>query len=211
MNAICSNERRTSAWTWLLWAVLVALALFQLGRAYPVKLQWSQHIAGPLVCVSNGMEMQCAARQMVVLPPGVQPPAGLQEQSGELSAQQLGCVALAVFSEARGESYLGQAAVAQVVLNRALKAAQTPCEAVTEVAQFQGIEQMTDDPWRVDAEAWKHALQVAEVVAMRDYDTGACARATAFHARSGDPPDWAAKLKLVCRVGAHQFYGERQS
>lgn len=196
------QNNRAGRPSWLMACIMILLTAtlsYQLGQTRPDDMQWSEHTAGPLTCVSNGRDMQCAALQLAVVP-GYVP----QSVEPEHSAQQLGCIALAVFGEARGESYLGQAAVAQTVLNRASRAAQTPCDAVTDPAQYQAVERMRDDPWAVDAVAWQRALEVASVVASGDYDTGSCSTATEFH--SGEPPSWAVKHRLVCRIGAHRFY-----
>ena len=50
------------------------------------------------------------------------------------------CVALVVFSEARSQSYLGQALVAQVVVNRAIQADQGLCDVATAPDQFHGVD-----------------------------------------------------------------------
>jgi len=203
-----NHYHRTSRRAVLLLILLVGVALA--GAAWIVhsarQPTWSEHTAGPLTCVSNGPQMQCAVRHLAIVPE-----AHYLPQSGELSAQQLGCIALAVFSESRGESYLGQAAVAQVVLNRAEQAGRTPCDAVTQVAEFQAVEQLSADPWRIDAATWQRPLGVAEAVATRDFDAGACATATAFYGITLPRPEWATALKVVCRVGRHQFLAGAQS
>lgn len=199
--------------SWLMAGLMILLTCsiaYRVGQHRPAQMQWSQYVAGPVLCISNGHDMQCAARSIVPLPPGFQPQPAPAPTAGDpqLSAQQLGCVALAVFGEARGEPYLGQAAVAQTVLNRSSKGGSTPCDVVTQVAQYQAVERMTDDPWREDAAAWERALEVATSVAGGDYDTGACRDAHAFH--SGDAPRWAVKSRLVCRVGGHRFYADSE-
>ena len=118
------------------------------------------------------------------------------------------CTALAVYAEARGESWFGQALVAQVVVNRelALGADSDACDVINQPGQFAGIEQWPypRQPWREDRHAWDMALDVATAVITRDfYVPPPCQRATNFRAR--DTPGWS-DLTLICTVGGHDFY-----
>ena len=79
------------------------------------------------------------------------------------------CVALAVWGEARGEGYDGQAAVATVIVNR-LRAARAEgqdvdlCDVVLAPGQFLAVEAMPLPrmPWVRDPNGWNAALQVTD-------------------------------------------------
>ena len=108
------------------------------------------------------------------------------------------CIALGVWSEARGESVAGQLAVANVVLQRGRDA----CSVIQEPGQFDGVARMPypREPWKSDPEGWGYALGVAHS-AMRG-NNGPCPSASHFH--SGPPPYWA--TGKACVVGLHSFY-----
>lgn len=118
------------------------------------------------------------------------------------------CLALVVFSEARGESYLGQALVAQVVINRARRDDTGVCDVAMAPGQFHGLRDWPYPrrPAEIDAEAWRIAREVADAVIEGDYVPApeVCAKATSFS--TGAPP--AAGLVEVCRVDGHVFFVE---
>lgn len=188
----------------------VMIVLFSganLLRQRPVK--WSNYAHGPLVCVSDGTNLQCALQE----PEAVQlePEAITVAADDVLAGQRLNCIALAVFTEARGEPELGQAAVARTVLNRARAARVTECDVVTAVAQYQGIEKLHADPWLIDESAWHRAVAISTAVATDSYDVGRCASATSFIAAShGELPASWRDLREVCRVGDHRFYARAE-
>ncbi len=132
---------------------------------------------------------------------------------GALSgARDLDCLTQAVYYEARGESDRGQAAVAQVVLNRVRHPAfpKTICAVV-----FQGAGQgradcqfsfVCDGSMRLarDAEAWDKARRIA-VRAMSGARMSDIGGATHFHASRLTTP-WSDGLVRVAQVGLHVFY-----
>lgn len=189
-------------------ALLIAFNGALLLRRQPVK--WSDHTFGPLVCVSDGSNLQCALQEPEL--PNVEPEAAPAANTGDLLAgQRLNCIALAVFSEARGEPELGQAAVARTVLNRARSTQVTECDVVTAVAQYQGIEKLHADPWLIDEAAWHRAVAISTAVATDAYDVGRCANATSFIAAShGELPASWRELREVCRVGDHRFFARAE-
>jgi spore germination cell wall hydrolase CwlJ-like protein len=119
------------------------------------------------------------------------------------------CLAAAVYYEARGESAAGQAAVAQVVLNRAHKAGfpKSVCGVIYQGAHARGCQfsfvcsgVMTRPR---EPAAWARAKKVA-ARALDGYVMSEIGEATSFHAaRLGTGPD--AHLARVARVGAHVF------
>lgn len=120
------------------------------------------------------------------------------------------CLALVVFSEARGESYLGQAAVAQVVINRARAFDLDVCGAATAPGAFHGVERWPypREPWKVDSDAWEQAREVADAVLVGDFVVSppSCASALYFYARGTDPGSLS-RFPVVCEVGEHVFLG----
>lgn len=122
------------------------------------------------------------------------------------------CVSLVVFSEARSESYLGQALVAQVVVNRAVASGDGLCEVVTAQSQFHGVERWAypRDPVSIDKASWERAQRVTADVVSGDYVSAprACAEATYFFKRP--IPAFAKNFTFLCEVGAHVFMKESQ-
>lgn len=120
------------------------------------------------------------------------------------------CLADAVYYEARGESAAGQAAIAQVVLNRVRHPAfpKSVCGVV-----FQGVASdncqfafacngMMHRP--KEQAAWVRAEQVAGR-ALTGFVMPEVGQATHFHT-AGAQPDWGHGLMRVAQVGLHVFY-----
>jgi len=127
------------------------------------------------------------------------------------SARDLACLTDAVYYEARGENTAGQAAVAQVVLNRVRHPAfpKSVCGVVFQRAvggdgcQFSFV---CDGSMRHAREpgAWRRA----EEIAARALDGAVMAsigNATHFHV-AGLDPGWGPRLLRVAQVGLHVFY-----
>jgi len=128
------------------------------------------------------------------------------------SARENHCLAEAIYFEARGESGEGQAAVAQVVLNRVSSGLYpaTICGVVYQnrwhynACQFsfacEGKSLRIDEP-----DAWRQAVRIAgEVTNGTTYvpDIGA---STHFHANYVRPR-WARRLEKMDVIGHHSFY-----
>jgi spore germination cell wall hydrolase CwlJ-like protein len=121
----------------------------------------------------------------------------------------LECMTDAVYYEARGESASGQAAVAQVVMNR-VKHPSFPKSVCAVVFQRAGhgcqFSFACDGSMREarEGEAWNRARQVAARVL-----AGAAlvniGKATHFHTLAVSP-DWAPQMLRVAQVGMHVFY-----
>ncbi|MEI9964959.1 MAG: cell wall hydrolase [Caulobacteraceae bacterium] len=126
------------------------------------------------------------------------------------SARDLECLSDAVYYEARGEGRSGQAAVAQVVINRVRHPAfpKTVCGVV-----FQGVQSHAcqfsfacNGAMRrpKEANAWREARAVA-ARALSGFVMAEVGRATHFHV-AGIDADWGGRLLRVAQVGAHVFY-----
>jgi hypothetical protein len=130
----------------------------------------------------------------------------------QYSAKDVNCLAQAVYFEARGESYRGQVAVAQVVMNRLAHPLypKTICNVVFQDAghrdacQFSfacdGIPETINEP-----APWKQAEDIAAKVASGELYLPEVGNATHYHA-SYVYPDWAPRLKRVTKIGMHIFY-----
>lgn len=124
-------------------------------------------------------------------------------------SRDLECLTQAVYYEARGETAAGQAAVAQVVLNRTRHPAfpKTVCGVVFQRTRASCQFSFACDGSvyrRVDARAWRRAEQVA-ARALNGKVSGDVGNATHFHVASINP-GWGARLLRVSQVGQHVFY-----
>lgn len=127
------------------------------------------------------------------------------------SGRDLDCLTQAVYFEARGESPAGQAAVAQVVLNRVRKAGfpKSVCAVV-----FQGSARGTGCQFSFacdgsmnrgrESRAWAQARHIA-TRALAGAVMTAVGDATHFHTVHVSP-DWSRDFRQVAQVGLHIFY-----
>jgi spore germination cell wall hydrolase CwlJ-like protein len=125
-------------------------------------------------------------------------------------ARELECLTEAVYYEARGETPAGQAAVAQVVLNRVRHPAfpKSVCAVVFQGAQGRRGCQFSfacDGSTRRarEAGAWERARRIA-TKAFSGQVVAAVGDATHFHVASVQP-GWSGVIK-VAQVGTHIFY-----
>ncbi len=128
--------------------------------------------------------------------------------------QEIKCLALNIFHEARSESEAGQLAVAGVTLNRVAskRYPDTVCEVVYQkrwdrirkryVSQFSWTE--FDEPPKLKSKAWYRAWEIAEK-AYQQKDRIHLKGAIFYHARY-IRPSWARKKKPIARIGSHIFY-----
>ena len=116
------------------------------------------------------------------------------------------CLALVVYTEARGEPLDGQLLVAEVVLNRVQMESypDTVCAVAFEPHQFSGLNTTPDlEDIFVDP-AWQTSINVA-IEALEDTTLGS--GATHFH-NNKKTPYWARKMTLLGKYGRHTFYKE---
>ena len=126
--------------------------------------------------------------------------------------QEVECLALTIYFEARGESTMGQIAVAHVVMNRAA----TPLfpDRICDVVQQGGnklalgcqftwwCDQISDVP--TEARAWERSVALARRV-FWGYSLDPTAGALWYHADYVDPY-WRTSLAEGPRIGRHIFY-----
>lgn len=131
--------------------------------------------------------------------------------SGALEASRdLECLTQAVYYEARGETQAGQAAVAQVVLNRVRSPAfpKTVCGVVYQGAGRRGCQFSfaCNGAMRsgYEGRAWRRAQKIA-TRALSGFVMSEVGNATHFHT-TGVAPAWGPRLVRVGQVGMHVFY-----
>lgn len=127
------------------------------------------------------------------------------------SSRELECLTQAVYFEARGETPSGQAAVAQVVLNRVRHPAfpKSVCGVV-----FQGAGKRIGCQFsfacdgsmrgRRESAAWNRAQRVA-TKALGGFVMASVGEATHFHT-TNVAPNWGPRLIRTAEVGMHVFY-----
>lgn len=111
-----------------------------------------------------------------------------------LTAAEREMIERVVAAEARGESFEGQAAVAEVIYNRCIN-------------RGQSVEQVI---WADKQFAYPYGGEISQdtkeaVAAVFDYELLNLDGAEYFHA-DYVTPSWAADMQEVCRIGGHIFY-----
>ena len=124
------------------------------------------------------------------------------------------CLAEGIYFEARGESVKGQAAVAQVILNRVRNPhyPDTICGVVYQNQHRRHGCQFSfacdgKAEARHETEAWTRARQIAEAMVGGRKSVASLARATHYHATSVRPR-WAKAMRKLSTIGNHVFYRE---
>jgi hypothetical protein len=192
---------------------MLGLPMLLLGASCVPPVAARQGIASPGSAPSGE-----AAARAAPLPPAeaIAPgqaaePFVVGKRSERDVAASLQCLTAAVYYEARSESFEGQRAVAQVVLNRVRHPAfpKSVCGVV-----FQGSRRRTGCQFsftcdgslraRRDPAAWARARRVA-ATALAGSVYGPVGHATHYHA-SYVRPWWAASLTRAVTVGSHIFY-----
>jgi hypothetical protein len=138
-------------------------------------------------------------------------PGPFRFQGALEGSRELDCLTQAVYYEARGETPSGQAAVAQVVLNRARNPAfpKSVCGVVfqragaTKGCQFSFACDGSTQRSR-EARAWRRAQTIASR-ALDGFVMAEVGSATHFHTLNVAPM-WGPRLLRVAQVGMHVFY-----
>ena len=132
--------------------------------------------------------------------------------SMKVSGKQLNCLATAIYFEARGESYRGQVAVAQVVINR-VKHKLYPGTICSVVFQNQSKRNACQFSFACDGipehvadkKSWTQAEDIAKKVTNGSLYLTEVAGATHYHATYVNPR-WAGRMTRVTHIGLHRFY-----
>ena len=124
------------------------------------------------------------------------------------------CLADAIYFEARGESEIGQEAVAQVILNRAASGHFPPslCGVVYQNQHRRNACQFSfacdgKPEIKREAKAWTRAKAIARAMASGEKQITTLQAATHYHAKYVNPR-WAGKMQKLSTIGAHVFYRE---
>ena len=127
--------------------------------------------------------------------------------------EEITCLALNVYHEARSEKLEGQIAVAQVTMNRVKHDwfPDTVCNAVKQgyskglgKCQFSWYCDGKSD-WPTNMDAWVESQHVAYNMMTYGDFVGITEGATHYHAKYVSP-DWSRHFTLIGRIGEHIFY-----
>jgi spore germination cell wall hydrolase CwlJ-like protein len=130
----------------------------------------------------------------------------------QVSDKEHWCLATAIYFEARGESYRGQVAVAQTVLNR-VKDHRYPDTICGVVFQNQDRRNACQFSFACDGipetvserKPWVQAEEIATKITSGELYLTEVGDATHYHA-TYVRPDWAPRMTKVTQVGLHVFY-----
>ncbi len=120
--------------------------------------------------------------------------------------QELGCMAMNIYFEGRGESARGRAAIASVTLNR-VRSKHFPdsiCQVVWQRKQFSWTHISPRHHVINDTKAWNQALIIAQLF-IDGAQVPEIGDATHYHSVNVQP-SWQDDSKLVALVGDHYFY-----
>ena len=157
---------------------------------------------------THAMLVQAALRGPLAPGADVAPPT---TQARQVNAREHGCLSQAIYYESRGESYNGQVAVGEVIMNRVRSRAypNTICGVV-----YQGSHRQTGCQFtftcdgsinrRPRGAAWTEAQQIATQI-MLGYTRPMTQRATHYHTHAVNPV-WSAGLVETTTIGSHVFY-----
>jgi hypothetical protein len=133
-----------------------------------------------------------------------------------IPSSDLECLTQAIYYEARNESEEGQAAVAEVVMNRSRALGYPPrvCDVVyqrnSRTCQFTFTCDGSLNRGVVNAEAWARAERIAREVYEGRRPAVLPGRSLNYHA-DYVRPSWSARLERVRQIGTHIFYGSSTS
>ena len=120
--------------------------------------------------------------------------------------EELNCVAVAIYHEARGEPFPGQLAVAEVIMNRARSGRYptTLCGVVKQPWQFSFVRGGRFPAVNTSSASWGYAQAIARIAANRLAD--ALPEDVLWYHADYVAPSWGRRLSRVEKIGAHIFY-----
>ena len=119
------------------------------------------------------------------------------------STAEFKCMVDNLYHEARGEGMLGLAAVASVVMNRAMATGKDVCDVVYKYKQFS----WTQKPKPIASKDNLHNIFVVAGKALSGQLTDVTQGATHYHA-THVKPKWAKAMRKVVIINNHIFYKE---
>lgn len=147
--------------------------------------------------------------------PGAPSPAELLHLEGKERTRAERCLANAVYFEARDQSFRGQVAVAQVVMNRVFSGVypHDVCGVIYQNAdRYRGCQFAFACDGRPDvvdeSDAWGRARRIARETLDGELYVAAVGAATHYHAAYVQPR-WVHEMRWIAREGIHLFYRPR--
>jgi len=136
-----------------------------------------------------------------------------------VSKDELVCLALNDYYEARSEEIAGRLAVARVVLNRAMdpRFPSNICDVIKQAKSQNGsmrcqfswyCEHKTEMPSDLDPKAWRDSLKIAAAVLQRDSAIPDPTGGALWYHASFTRPNWALGFESTTIIGMHVFYRE---
>jgi spore germination cell wall hydrolase CwlJ-like protein len=118
------------------------------------------------------------------------------------------CLAKNIYNEARGQSYLGKVAVAQVTLNRLNKNnwGNSICSVVMSHGQFSWT--LLKRKRKYAGEEWESSLQVANDVLVDNIRFIGLENATYYHSGT-KKPYWVKSVNYIAKIDDHMFYSKK--
>jgi spore germination cell wall hydrolase CwlJ-like protein len=177
-----------------------------LGQAAVGHFQAQQVAAA----AERGSSETILQRSIEAADPAAVAQAGSASPARSERSRELDCLTSAVYFEARGETPRGQAAVAQVVMNRVAnpRFPKSVCGVVFQGVATHGCQFSfaCDGSMRRgrEAAAWDRARRIAER-ALSGVVLSDVGKATHFHT-TGVDPEWGPQMLRVAQVGLHVFY-----
>ena len=114
------------------------------------------------------------------------------------------CVALVVYSEARGEVLLGQLMVAKTLINRSVANSNGLCEEAARPGQFHGFENYVwPNKFRPNAEDWRRSRWVADMAIEWFWNVHAAPCGQPIYFNAGKILK---QYEFLCTIGNHHFY-----
>jgi len=134
-----------------------------------------------------------------------------------VSKDELVCLALNDYFEARSETMAGRIAVARVVLNRAMdpRFPSNLCDVVKQ-SKMQGVAHRCQFSWYCDAkndvpyeaDQWRTSLKIATAVLQVDSSIPDPTGGALWYHADFTNPSWAAEYESTTIIGSHVFYRE---
>ena len=152
-----------------------------------------------------GNRLRWRIAQLLLVPIVFSAVPAVSRAGADLIPEELRCLALNVYYEARNEPLEGKFAVAAVTMNRVRspRFPSTVCAVVWQRRQFSWTHDgRPDNPYEL--EPWHEALWVATLTYKFGHPSNV-GGATNYHAVYTQPV-WASSLQKVARVGRHIFY-----
>ncbi len=132
--------------------------------------------------------------------------------------EEVNCLALNIYHEARGEPRIGQLAVAYVTMNRVVsdRYPNTVCGVVWQRHQFSWTHDGRSDRPR-EQRAWQRALAIAQHIysnyhvfrAIANGATDITQGALYYYAPKHVYPQWAAHKETTAQIGSHVFLRDK--